>query len=44
MSVDLLGEVVAAALAPVVVETPGGVPEHLADIAFVRDSLQVKAP
>jgi deoxyribonuclease-4 len=43
MPVELLAEVVAAAGAPVVVETPGGVSDHLADIAFVRDAIKVSA-
>ncbi|MBA3360603.1 MAG: deoxyribonuclease IV [Acidimicrobiia bacterium] len=43
MPVDLLAEVVANAGAPVVVETPGGVADHLADIAFVRNSIAVAA-
>lgn len=34
--VDLLATVVEQAGAPVVVETPGGVEEHVADMAFVR--------
>ena len=34
---DLLATVVEEAGAPVVVETPGGVDEHMADMAFVRE-------
>jgi deoxyribonuclease-4 len=34
---DLLARVVEEAGAPVVVETPGGVEEHMADMAFVRE-------
>ena len=41
MPTELLAAVVAAAGAPVVVETPGGVNDHLADIAFVRESMKV---
>ena len=37
MPLDLLAAVVKEAGAPVVVETPGGVDEHIADMAFVRD-------
>jgi deoxyribonuclease-4 len=33
---DLLASMVAEAQAPVVIETPGGVGEHLADLAWVR--------
>ncbi|MDP3983931.1 MAG: TIM barrel protein, partial [Acidimicrobiia bacterium] len=33
---ELLASMVAGANAPVVVETPGGVEEHLSDIAWVR--------
>jgi deoxyribonuclease-4 len=36
MPLDLLATVVEEAQAPVVVETPGGVDDHIADIAFVR--------
>ncbi|CAN5221199.1 deoxyribonuclease IV [soil metagenome] len=43
MPATMLSEVVAAARAPVVVETPGDVAAHLADIAFVRNSLSVTA-
>jgi deoxyribonuclease-4 len=41
MPVELLAEVVSAAGAPVIVETPGDIEDHLADIAFVRRHLQV---
>ena len=34
---DLLATVIEEAGAPVVVETPGGVSEHMADMAFVRE-------
>jgi deoxyribonuclease-4 len=34
---DLLATVIEEAGAPVVVETPGGVEEHMADMAFVRE-------
>jgi deoxyribonuclease IV len=37
MPLDLLATVVRQAAAPVVVETPGGVAEHTADMAFVRE-------
>ena len=37
MPLDLLATVVKQAGAPVVVETPGGVAEHVADMAFVRE-------
>ena len=37
MPIDLLGTVVEQAGAPVVVETPGGVAEHVADMTFVRE-------
>ena len=37
MPLDLLATVVKEAAAPVVVETPGGVAEHIADMAFVRE-------
>ncbi|MFY0407123.1 deoxyribonuclease IV [Solicola sp. PLA-1-18] len=36
---DLLVGVVSAASAPVVVETPGGIDEHAADIAWLRERL-----
>jgi deoxyribonuclease-4 len=36
MPIELLGTVVEEAGAPVVVETPGGVAEHVADMTFVR--------
>ena len=37
MPLELLATVIEQARAPVVVETPGGVAEHVADIAFVRE-------
>jgi len=37
MPLELLATVVEQARAPVVVETPGGVEDHIADIAFVRE-------
>ena len=37
MPLELLATVVEQAGAPVVVETPGGVAEHMADMAFVRE-------
>jgi deoxyribonuclease IV len=37
MPLELLATVVAEAAAPVVVETPGGVKAHMADMAFVRE-------
>lgn len=37
MPVELLAAVVEQAGAPVIVETPGGVDDHLADMAFVRE-------
>lgn len=40
---DLLTEIVVAAEAPVVVETPGAVSDHRADIAAVRDWITVAA-
>lgn len=40
MPPELLATVVAKARAPVVVETPGSVDDHLADIAFVRRHTQ----
>lgn len=40
MPLELLSTVVAKAGAPVVVETPGSVDDHLADIAFVRRHTQ----
>jgi deoxyribonuclease-4 len=43
MPPELLAEVVAGAGAPIVVETPGSVADHQADIAFVRKSLRVPA-
>jgi len=44
MPSELLAEVVASAGAPVVVETPGDVSDHLADIAFVRHAIKLSAP
>lgn len=44
MPLELLASVVAASGAPVVVETPGGVDDHLADIAFVRSLVKVDVP
>jgi deoxyribonuclease IV len=36
---DLLAAVVREAAAPVVLETPGGAPEHLADMGWLRERL-----